>query len=87
MRWMLLGPLAAGSVKRTLSSRTGTKSVTTGSRVVRSAGCWEPVESRVHLIPSADCWIDGIDVAAQRGDVFFVFDPESMTTCLGTLLD
>jgi len=87
MRRMLLGPLAADSVKRTLGSREGTKSVSTGSRVVRCSGCWEPVGSRVHLIPDLDCWIDGLDEAASRGDVFVVFDPESMATCLGSLLD
>jgi len=84
---MLLGPLAAHSVKRTLESREGTNSVSTGSRRAPRSGCWEPVDSRVHLIPDADCWIDGLDEAARRGDVFFVFDPESMETCLGNLLD
>ena len=87
MRRMLLGPLAADLVKRTSGSRTGAKTTCSGSRQGVLPGCWEPVESRVHLIPDADCWIDGIDEAARRGDVFFVFDPESMATCFGTLLD
>lgn len=87
MRRILLGPLAADSVKRALGSRTGAKTTCSGSHQALLSGCWEPVESHVHLIPDADCWIDGLDEAARRGDVFYVFDPESMATCLGTLLD
>jgi len=84
---MLLGPLLMDSVKRTRESRTGARMTRPGSHQALPGGCLDPVESRVHLIPDADCWIDGLDEAARRGDVFFVFDPESMTTCFGTLLD
>lgn len=83
MRWMvLLGSVAASGPARQTPEDRG-KRAATGLL----PGCWEPVRSRVHLIPDADCWIDGLDDAARRGDVFVVFDPESMTTCLGNLLD
>jgi hypothetical protein len=84
---MVLGSLAGSMEQRKNGSRTGAKARLASGPRTRLPFCWEPVHSRVHLIPDPDCWIDGLDDAARRGDVFFVFDPESMTTCLGDLSD